>query len=54
MVSYVCVCLINAIITCIFYFIFPHRRVREETRTVIRGVRLNRRFDLQMAHRKIN
>ena len=37
-----------------FYFIFPYRRIREETRTVIRGVRLNRRFDLQMAHRRMN
>ncbi|PNF42677.1 hypothetical protein B7P43_G14274 [Cryptotermes secundus] len=30
------------------------RGVREESRTVIRGVRLNRRFELQMAHRKLN
>ncbi|PSN44712.1 hypothetical protein C0J52_16646 [Blattella germanica] len=28
--------------------------IREESRTKIRGVRLNRRFELQMAHRKIN
>jgi len=37
-----------------YYFIFPYRRMREETRTVIRGVRLNKRFDLQMAHRRMN
>ncbi|XP_021917943.1 uncharacterized protein LOC110828981 isoform X2 [Zootermopsis nevadensis] len=27
---------------------------REKSRTVLRGVRLNRRFELQMAHRKLN
>ncbi|PSN35913.1 hypothetical protein C0J52_07172 [Blattella germanica] len=27
--------------------------IHEESRTKIRGVRLNRRFELQMAHRKI-
>lgn len=30
------------------------QRMREETRTVIRGVRLNKRFELQMAHRRMN
>jgi hypothetical protein len=30
------------------------QRIREETRTAIRGVRLNKRFDLQMAHRRMN